>query len=186
MAPRAGSSALLGFAATQNHRHGVFTIRASHAVLARLDASAGLLRVTPATGRNPNTRDERMPATDDMSYAHEKFSSAVHEMAVSELPIRERVRNAHTAFIAVCEDDLPADARVDFVALMARMTWAEDKTGEGTVAATLRLVSDGEARSLARLICDIDTRIEHAMFGGERQAGRLEGKRERARTRKAA
>jgi hypothetical protein len=104
----------------------------------------------------------------ELHYAHEKFSSAVSFMATSELPLRERIREARLHFVAVHEDDLPDDARADWRALTARTSWAED-AGGGTIAATLAVVSDLEVRRLADLIVDLHGRIVDALIReGER------------------
>jgi hypothetical protein len=116
---------------------------------------------TPSSRRRADheRREGLMPG--DPHYAAEKFAVAVHRMAVSEKPLRERLYDAHREFTAVGEEDFPdgSEVRADFVGLMARMTWAESK-GAGTLPATLALVSDSEARRLAQLVCDIDSRLE--------------------------
>src|SRR5262245_48894597 len=102
--------------------------------------------------------------TGDLAYAYEKFSCAVHAMATSEGTLRERVLEARVHLSPVAEEDLPSDALRDYRTLLARMTWAEPKADEGTIAATFALISDAEVRQLARLICDVHARIEHAMI----------------------
>jgi hypothetical protein len=107
-----------------------------------------------------------------LSYADEKFSVAVRTLAISEEPMRQRIRDAYRSFTAVGPEDFPegSSVRADYVALMARMTWAEDKTGQGTIPATLAVISDDECRRLADLICDIHTGIQSEIEDGTRAA----------------
>jgi len=99
---------------------------------------------------------------DGLHYAAEKFAVAVHEMAVSEAPLRQRIRDAWDQFHPVGEEDFPegSTVRSEFVALRARTTWCEGKNGEGTLDATLAVISDRECRRLVHLICDVHTGIE--------------------------
>jgi len=102
----------------------------------------------------------------DTRYAYEKFSEAIGIMATSELPLRQRLLEARTCFVAVDADDMPAEARADFVALDTRMSSVKASRGEGDWAATLAAVSDDEVRRLARLLVDIFWRLEDAVRGG--------------------
>ncbi len=114
--------------------------------------------------------------TGDMHYAHEKLTSAVYGMAVSTEPLRDRVLSAWLGFHTIDEGDLPEDAHADFRSLMTRMTWTTPKGDEGTIGATLALVSDEEAARLAQLICDLACRVDSTLLhaarldeiGGER------------------
>jgi hypothetical protein len=114
--------------------------------------------------------DRGRPGT-PLSYAEEKFSTAVYAMAVSEAPLRQRIRQAHESFCAVGEEDFPegSSALSDYRALMARTTWAENK-GQGTIPATLAVISDLECRRLAQLICDVHSGIQADVCGHTRNA----------------
>jgi hypothetical protein len=102
-------------------------------------------------------------------YAHEKFQTAVHALAASDAPIRERVREANRIITPVSSSDLPSDAAADLVAFRTRTGWAEDKTGKGTLPATLALISDVEARRLLQLVCDIDSSVTAELLRLARQ-----------------
>lgn len=107
-------------------------------------------------------------------YAHEKFGSAVSYLAVNDGPRRNLLREARRRFTAVTEADMPpgSQAVADFRSLNTRMTWAEDTTGEGTLPATLALISEEEARAIADLIVEIYSSLTHAIFAAQRDGER--------------
>ncbi len=106
----------------------------------------------------------------DKYYAYEKFSSAVRYLAVHDGPRRELLLEARRHFTPITEADLPPDSETitDFRSLMERMTRARDSTGEGTIPATLKLISEDEARAIADLIVDIHSSLTHAIFTAQR------------------
>jgi hypothetical protein len=110
------------------------------------------------------TKPARKPSVlfSGLAYAAEKLGEAVDIMATSDLPMRQRLRDAHFEFCAVQEEDFPKGVRADWRALMARMTWAADQ-GAGTIAATLGVVSGEECRRLAQLIVDLSGTLEMAL-----------------------
>jgi hypothetical protein len=106
----------------------------------------------------------------ELLYASGKFASAVHGMAVSQAPLRERLYRAWLEFHVIHEGDFPegSSVRSDFVALDTRLSWADDQSGRGTLLATLAVISDQECRRLVQLVCDVHTGIEgelDALFG---------------------
>jgi hypothetical protein len=101
--------------------------------------------------------------TGDLNYAAEKFASALRMMATSELPLRQRLREARACAGPVSEHDLPEPARTVFKAFNARITWAAS-TGEGTCPATLAIVSDGEVRALAGALVDLAFEVSDAVL----------------------
>jgi hypothetical protein len=123
-----------------------------------------------------------------LSYADEKFACAVHMMAVGEAPLRARIVAAFEEFHPVGEEDFPEGStlRAEFVALLARLTWAEDREGHGTLDATLAIISDSEVRALARLIVNlasgIQAELEHhrcnALCAAETRIRELTGEEE--------
>jgi hypothetical protein len=85
-----------------------------------------------------------------------KLGAAVVHLATSDAPIRDRLRRAGAMIGPVSENDFPegSSTRAALCAWRARTSWAESK-GEGTLPATLALVSDQEAHALARLLVDV-------------------------------
>jgi hypothetical protein len=100
----------------------------------------------------------------DKYYAWEKFGTAVRILATSDGPWRDRLRDAYTSICSLSEEDFPPDAVADYRSLIARMTWAQAKAGEGTIPATLALISDTEASALAGLFVDIEGRLVDAII----------------------
>jgi hypothetical protein len=105
----------------------------------------------------------------DKYYAHSKFCSAVRHLAVHDGSRREHLREARAHFSPVTEADMPTEEAADeFRELMRRLTWAEDKTGEGTIPATLAVIDDSEARSIAAAIVDLCSILENAVIHAQR------------------
>jgi hypothetical protein len=103
------------------------------------------------------------PITAPIWYAHEKLATAVHSLAASDTPMRQRLREASRIIGPVMLSDLPDDAARRLAAFRTRTGWA-DNTGAGTLPATLEIISDVECLSLARLLCEIDAAIvEHIL-----------------------
>lgn len=98
----------------------------------------------------------------DTAYAFEKFTSAVRTLATTDGPRREVLREAYRHISPLSESDFPSNSEVleDYRALTQRLTHASDTTGEGTLVATLRTMSDQEACSLAGLFVDIRSSLD--------------------------
>jgi hypothetical protein len=110
----------------------------------------------------------------DKYYALEKFDQAMRHLATSDGPWRERLRDAYRHISPLGEEDMPPGAETtlrDYRALIARMTWAESK-GEGTLPATLALISDQEARAIAALFADVECGLAHAVIDAQRKGER--------------
>lgn len=96
-----------------------------------------------------------------MTYAAEKFSNAVRELAIGTGGIRERLRNAYMHNVAHLEPErIPSDVRDRFIELRASMTWAEPTGTEGSIAATTQAISEDHAQRLATIIVDIALDLE--------------------------
>ena len=109
----------------------------------------------------------------DKYYAHEKFCAAVRHLAVSDGSRRDNLLEARREFSPVSDGDMPTlELAEEFRALMKRLTWAADTTGEGTIPATIAAMDDGEARAIAGAIVDIcftlENAVKHALMNGER------------------
>ena len=100
-----------------------------------------------------------------LQYAATKFAVAVSMMAVSELPMRERIHEAYREFAPAMffAKGMPERLGAGLKALVARMSWAENKDGRGTLPATLALISDVECRRIARMITDLSCDLESAL-----------------------
>ncbi len=103
----------------------------------------------------------------DKYYAYEKFSSAVRHLATTDERWSERLRGAYRHVSPLGAADMPPSALADYRRLIVRMTWAESK-GEGTLPATLALISDREARAIASLFDDVLACLAHAIFDAQR------------------
>jgi hypothetical protein len=93
----------------------------------------------------------------DLDYADEKFGLALHGMATSDAPLRERLRTAYMGVITAVTQEMgglgPSFspelwARVS--ALDRRMTATEASGDEGTLAATIMAMSDRPAPDVER------------------------------------
>ena len=111
-----------------------------------------------------------MKGNNDKYYAWEKFGAAVRALATSDGPWSRRLDNAYGEFHAAGEDDMPdEETKSIYRQLIARLTWAEDTTGKGTLPATLDKISDTEARGIASLIKDIESSLAHAIIDAQRK-----------------
>jgi hypothetical protein len=95
-------------------------------------------------------------------YALERIGDAVRLMAINDIPLRARVTGALAHISALMVGDVPEASRAIFRTLEARSTWATCK-GDGTLAATLGVVSSGEVAQLAELICDLHASVVDAL-----------------------
>ena len=86
-------------------------------------------------------------------YPNEKFTRAVHSMAVSPKSIQDRVAEAHIeSLIHVDPKDLPESIRYRFTELLRKLTSEKPIGTEGTVLATTNKMSAAEASEIAQEI----------------------------------
>ncbi len=89
-----------------------------------------------------------------LSYAHEKFRNAVYTLATHPADIRERPISAlvpHIGSVEI-EQDIPEDLQDEYQAFWNRVTFGVPISGEGTLQASVREMSDDEAVEVAKLI----------------------------------
>lgn len=104
----------------------------------------------------------------DKYYAYEKFGSAVRHLATTSGDIRERLREARAKFSPITEGDLPTtEAREALRAINARLNWAES-TGQGTLPATLALITEQEGCAIAGLISDVEGMLAFAIIEAQK------------------
>lgn len=96
-------------------------------------------------------------------YYREKFGNAVQALAIGVGGIHERLLSAMISLITVGKEGFSdSETAEKYNRLFSMMTSKpEEKEGEGTFAATLRQMSDEEARSAARLILEIHSDLFH-------------------------
>ena len=98
-------------------------------------------------------------------YPHEKFSSAVHGMAVSPASIQNRIADAYIYnLIHLKPEELPEEIRHTFSELCTRLTSAEPVGNEGSVYATTNQMGTDEAVEIARSITHMADIIESEFF----------------------
>jgi hypothetical protein len=90
-----------------------------------------------------------------MSAVWESLHRATLELASAE-PIKQRVINAFSNHLKEMDmDSLPAELRPRFQALVARLTSIRPARGETAVKATVRKMSNEEARNCAQEIVEL-------------------------------
>lgn len=94
----------------------------------------------------------------DAELALDTVGEAVRLLAVNDIPLRARVTGALVHLAPLAPEDFPPSTRALFVQLQARSTWGVS-TGNGTIVATVDLVSDHEVSQLAELVCDLHTAL---------------------------
>jgi predicted transcriptional regulator len=88
-------------------------------------------------------------------YPLEKFESAVDSLATSAADIRQRLHNAYMSVFTVDTEELPERARSVHESLMAELTKHEAVADEGSVAASLKRMTDAECEAAAKKIVEI-------------------------------
>lgn len=109
-------------------------------------------------------------ADDHLRYASEKFGSAVHDMARSDKPLRQRLHDAYMCFHPVGLFELPERLQAQFAAIRTRLNAIDGVADEGSLVRTLLTVSDQECRRLARMIVDLECEIRSELEHRERRA----------------
>ena len=99
-----------------------------------------------------------------MEYAAvEKCMDATELLAISDAPLRARLRNAYeSAFARLSTDDVPEDARASFLKLKARLERVPDSEGGG-VDERLREATDTEVMEIAMLAWDVISAVLHSV-----------------------
>jgi hypothetical protein len=90
-------------------------------------------------------------------YAHEKFISAVYNLATSPEKINERLTSAWMSFHTVRAEDLPDDLKNEFILINEKLK-GRDRT-KGTVEQAIAKMTEEEAADLARKIVDFDGHV---------------------------
>jgi hypothetical protein len=92
-------------------------------------------------------------------YGYEKFGNAVHELAASSKPIKERLRNATYHLGVLREENIPEEMRDEFNGLYERITSGRPQNREGTLTATVNQITDDEAVEIASDIVSLNNRL---------------------------
>ena len=89
-----------------------------------------------------------------LSYAYEKLMVAVDVLATSPQSIQDRIEDAFISGFSRINpnEDLPEKLRADFQQLQNQVTRVPATGDEGTLRATMRVVTDEEATEIAEKI----------------------------------
>jgi hypothetical protein len=99
----------------------------------------------------------------ELIYADEKFRSAIYTLAVGSGRIKERLSDAaEMALRAYPPDNIPPPTAERIRLLHTKLTHAGAAAGEdeGTLNATIRLMSEDDAAATAREIYEIASELE--------------------------
>ena len=106
---------------------------------------------------------------EDRAYLNAKglLGTAVFEL-VGVGEIRERLYKAGKAIVPLQPRHFPDYLRGDYEALWRALTWIPvERTGEGTLQATLRSMDDAEADRTAKKIFELYSRVIEASYDTE-------------------
>jgi|GEM_PF-3910152 hemerythrin superfamily protein len=87
----------------------------------------------------------------EYSYVWEKFFGAMMSL-VGELPLRARLEYAAQSIIALKHQTIPEDVKDDVMSLIEDLTSGNPDGEEGKIHATIKRMSDEEARDTAKRI----------------------------------
>jgi uncharacterized protein YktB (UPF0637 family) len=98
-------------------------------------------------------------------YPYEKFSGAIHSMLVNPASIQKRIADAYLFhLIHLKPDEIPQNIRDEFKKLHERISMVEPKGDEGSVAATVKQMTDAEAIEIAESIYNMAYEVEKDYF----------------------
>jgi hypothetical protein len=97
----------------------------------------------------------------DLHYMSEKFGVAVHIMATTDAPLRQRVRHAYVGSARLGDPDLGGLGPEPSPELAERVnSLAGRVTLDGTYDTSFKVMSDDEVKEIAEEIYDINVGIE--------------------------
>lgn len=92
----------------------------------------------------------------DTSYVRRKFAEAVEVLATSDEPLKKRIEYAVSSIFALDEGAFKDDElRKQYLRLKKLLTSAPDERNEGTIPATLRVMTPEQAGEVAELFVQI-------------------------------
>lgn len=110
------------------------------------------------------------PELHQLSYAAEKFNQAVYSLAIGPERINDRLVSAYGYVLRLTPDHIPDRLRGRVRDLTNSLTREKAKGDEGTLQATLRVISEDEAMDAAREIYELASEVEDEFK--EQRAGR--------------
>jgi hypothetical protein len=97
-----------------------------------------------------------------LHYAFEKFLVGVDTLATGVGRIRERLEGAFVSGLVMVEaDDLPEPFRRKFQEITAEVTSKKAASDEGTLAATIRTLSEDRCADIARELLELFHELSH-------------------------
>jgi len=88
-----------------------------------------------------------------IEYAHEKLMDAIYSLATGAGRIQGRLGHAAQSLIRLKPDDFPDEhLRRSFNGILDDLTYAPPQSSEGSIAASLRVTDDEDARAIANRI----------------------------------
>jgi hypothetical protein len=99
-----------------------------------------------------------------IEYASEKLMQAIDSLATGTGRLQERLADAALFLIRLQPDDIPeGDLRRTFLGVMDELTFAQAQGEEGSIAASLKITDDEDARAIAKRIVALFLGIEREM-----------------------
>jgi len=104
----------------------------------------------------PREQGESAVASDHETYIVEKLGEAVDALVADAGPVRDRLYNASKYLLRIASEQIADEQlRCDFQWINDSLTSAPPEGTEGTVIATLRVISDEHASAIARRILEL-------------------------------
>jgi hypothetical protein len=99
-----------------------------------------------------------------IEYAWEKLMQAVDSLATGTGRLQERLADAALFLIRLKPDDIPeGDLRRTFLGVMDDLTYTPPQGEEGSIAASLKITNDEDARAIAKRIVALFHGIEREL-----------------------
>jgi len=103
-----------------------------------------------------------------LTYAHEKFATAVDFLVTHPGKIKERIRLAALELVLIRTDTVAEHEEIekDVKWILAQVTARDEKhEGEGRITATLRVMRISKASDVASRILSVYLKLEHLVSG---------------------
>jgi hypothetical protein len=123
------------------------------ATIARLKSLRFFDAVLEGIFRTLTPEESGAPHIMTIGYAHEKLMDAIYSLATGAGRIQERLGHAAQSLIRLKPDDFPDEhLRRSFNGIVDDLTYEPPQTNEGSIAASLRVTDDEDARAIASRI----------------------------------
>jgi hypothetical protein len=97
-------------------------------------------------------------------YALEKFRQAMHALDAGGGRVQERLADAAIFLIRVRPEDISdEDLRRTFIGVMDDLSYAQARSNEGRILATLKITNDEDANAIARRIVHLYHALDRSL-----------------------